>query len=102
MVVPSCAPRQKTLWKNFLPKLDSKPYLVERLGPPKFAHETALTAKQNWCCHGLAYTPVGGDLLFIEASLHREQKLKLTGNLGNVMKESVKRLTLFFSPFIKG
>ncbi len=38
---------------------------------------------------GLAWTPVGGDILFIESSLSRgEGKLSITGNLGDVMKES--------------
>lgn len=77
-----------------------KPYLVERLGPPKFAHETALTQSRIGVATGLAYTPVGGDLLFIEASMHRsKEKLKLTGNLGNVMKESAQAAYTFLQSF---
>ena len=77
-----------------------KPYLVERLGPPKFAHETALSKSSVGVATGLAYTPVGGDLLFIEASLHRgESKLKLTGNLGNVMKESAEAAYTFLQSY---
>jgi len=37
---------------------------------------------------GLAWTPTGGDILFIETSLTKERQAHLTGNLGDVMKES--------------
>jgi len=47
---------------------------------------------------GLAWTPVGGEILFVEASTHKgDGKLSMTGNLGDVMKESA---TLAFE-FIK-
>lgn len=47
---------------------------------------------------GLRWTPVGGEILFIEASTHKgDGKLSMTGNLGDVMKESA---TLAFE-FIK-
>jgi ATP-dependent Lon protease len=60
------------------------------LGNPKFSNEVYKTANIPGVAVGLAYTYVGGDILFIEATYSPEGKgeLKLTGNLGNVMKES--------------
>lgn len=60
------------------------------LGTPKFSNEVYKTANIPGVAVGLAYTYVGGDILFIEATYSPEGKgeLKLTGNLGNVMKES--------------
>jgi len=61
------------------------------LGKPKFSNEIYKTANMAGVAVGLAWTYVGGDILFIETSLSDgkgELKLTLTGNLGNVMKES--------------
>jgi len=61
------------------------------LGPIKFENEVALRAGIPGVATGLAWTPVGGDILFIEASRTAGGgKLILTGQLGDVMKESAQ------------
>ena len=61
------------------------------LGPPKFFNEIALRTSLPGVATGLAWTPVGGDILFIEATKMLGQgKLQLTGQLGDVMKESAQ------------
>ena len=61
------------------------------LGPAKFENEVALRAGMPGVATGLAWTPVGGDILFIEASRTAGGgKLILTGQLGDVMKESAQ------------
>jgi ATP-dependent Lon protease len=61
------------------------------LGPAKFEHETGLRASLPGVATGLAWTPVGGDILFIEATRVRGTgRLILTGQLGDVMKESAQ------------
>jgi len=63
--------------------------LEEILGPPKFDAEKFMVHKVPGVAIGLAWTQVGGDILFIEASKSKgKAKLSLTGNLGDVMKES--------------
>ena len=65
--------------------------LAEILGPPKFENEVALRAGMPGVATGLAWTPVGGDILFIEASrTPGAGRLILTGQLGDVMKESAQ------------
>lgn len=65
--------------------------LVEYLGPPKFQEETAEKITDAGIAMGLAWTPVGGDILFIEATrMPGTGKLILTGSLGDVMKESAQ------------
>jgi ATP-dependent Lon protease len=59
------------------------------LGKPRYSNEIYKTANMPGVAVGLAWTYVGGDILFIETSLSDGKgELKLTGNLGNVMKES--------------
>ena len=61
------------------------------LGPPKYEHEMALRASLPGVATGLAWTPVGGDILFIEATrVAGTGRLILTGQLGDVMKESAQ------------
>src|SRR5919108_4268027 len=61
------------------------------LGPPKFFNEIALRTSLPGVATGLAWTPVGGDILFIEATkMAGEGRLQLTGQLGEVMKESAQ------------
>lgn len=63
--------------------------LEKFLGKPKYSNEIYKTANMAGVAVGLAWTYVGGDILFIETSLSDGKgELKLTGNLGNVMKES--------------
>ncbi|MDB4955100.1 MAG: ATP-dependent protease La [Myxococcales bacterium] len=67
------------------------PAVVEEvLGPKKFVSEVADRTSEPGVCTGLAWTAVGGDILFIEATkMPGKGKLILTGQLGDVMKESV-------------
>lgn len=59
------------------------------LGPEKFNNRMYQDNLNPGVAVGLAWTQVGGDILFIEAALSKGKgKLTLTGNLGNVMKES--------------
>ncbi|MGC2518915.1 MAG: endopeptidase La [Burkholderiales bacterium] len=61
------------------------------LGARKFESEVALRTSMPGVATGLAWTPVGGDILFIEASkVPGAGKLILTGQLGDVMKESAQ------------
>jgi ATP-dependent Lon protease len=61
------------------------------LGAAKFVNETAETIKEFGIATGLAWTPVGGEILFIEATrMPGKGGLLLTGSLGEVMKESAQ------------
>ncbi|HEX2138892.1 MAG TPA: endopeptidase La, partial [Woeseiaceae bacterium] len=61
------------------------------LGAPKFENEVALRTGMPGVATGLAWTPVGGDILFIESTrIPGSGKLILTGKLGDVMKESAQ------------
>jgi ATP-dependent Lon protease len=65
--------------------------LAAILGPPKFESETAMRLSVPGVATGLAWTPVGGDILFIEATrIPGSGRLILTGQLGDVMKESAQ------------
>jgi ATP-dependent Lon protease len=61
------------------------------LGPKRFEPETAMRTSVPGVATGLAWTPAGGDILFVEAtSIPGRGKLILTGQLGDVMKESAQ------------
>ncbi len=61
------------------------------LGAPRFESDVALRTSVPGVATGLAWTPAGGDILFIESSRVRGSgKLILTGQLGDVMKESAQ------------
>lgn len=63
--------------------------LVKMLGRARFSNEMYKVANMPGVAVGLAWTSVGGDILFVETSLSDGKgDIKLTGNLGNVMKES--------------
>jgi ATP-dependent Lon protease len=65
--------------------------LAAILGPTKYENEVALRTGMPGVATGLAWTPVGGDILFIEASRTAgDGRLILTGQLGDVMKESAQ------------
>jgi ATP-dependent Lon protease len=65
--------------------------LHEYLGKPRFFAETSVMIDRPGVVTGLAWTPVGGDILFVEASMMPGNKqLTLTGQLGDVMKESAQ------------
>src|SRR5215831_11932441 len=66
--------------------------VVELLGRPRFIDEVAERTTRPGVATGLAWTPVGGDVLFVEASMMpgSEERLVLTGMLGDVMRESAQ------------
>ncbi|MBL8634040.1 MAG: endopeptidase La [Myxococcales bacterium] len=65
--------------------------VAEYLGPIKFFHDIAEHTNCPGVATGLAVTPVGGDILFVEATaMPGKGKLQLTGKLGDVMKESAQ------------
>ena len=65
--------------------------LKDYLGAAKFVNETAETIKEVGIATGLAWTPVGGEILFIEVTrMPGKGGLLLTGSLGDVMKESAQ------------
>jgi ATP-dependent Lon protease len=75
-----------------VPRLDiDADEVVAILGAPRFDADVAQHTAMPGVATGLAWTPVGGDILFIEASrVAGTGKLILTGQLGDVMKESVQ------------
>ncbi len=64
--------------------------LIAYLGQPRYSHDVYETNRYIGVVTGLAWTQVGGEILFIECSLSpsKTSTLTLTGNLGDVMKES--------------
>ena len=74
--------------EKFSKKLTSKE-LPDILGAPVFQVDKQISNEQAGVVTGLAWTMYGGEILFIEVSLHKGKGvLTLTGNLGDVMKES--------------
>jgi ATP-dependent Lon protease len=68
-----------------------EPDLAEMLGPEKFYNETAERTEIAGVATGLAWTAAGGDILFIEATkMTGKGSMTLTGQLGDVMKESAQ------------
>jgi len=69
----------------------TKKLVTEILGAQRFQHEQKLKKSAPGVVTGLAWTPVGGDMLHIEAiKFPGKGQVKLTGQLGDVMKESVQ------------
>jgi ATP-dependent Lon protease len=65
--------------------------LTDFLGPPRVFNESAENITENGIATGLAWTPFGGEILFIEATrMPGKGQLILTGSLGDVMKESAQ------------
>jgi ATP-dependent Lon protease len=65
--------------------------LHDYLGNPRFFAETSVMIDRPGVVTGLAWTPTGGDILFVEATMMPGNKqLTLTGQLGDVMKESAQ------------
>ncbi|HDZ19882.1 hypothetical protein LCGC14_0315590 [marine sediment metagenome] len=73
------------------PRTVTTKLIVDLLGPAKYESETALRTSTPGVATGLAYTPAGGDILFVEAAMYDGSgKLVLTGQIGDVMKESAQ------------
>jgi ATP-dependent Lon protease len=66
--------------------------VTEYLGRPRFFDEVAERTNRPGVATGLAWTPTGGDVLFVEATMmpSSEERLVLTGMLGDVMRESAQ------------
>ena len=88
--------------EGFSGKIEIKPEdLGGILGPRRFENETAQRTSVPGVATGLAWTPVGGDILFIEASkVPGSGKLILTGQLGDVMKESAQAALTLAKTFL--
>ncbi len=65
--------------------------IAKFLGPPKYQHEASTKQNEVGITYGLAWTQVGGEMLTTQVCLMEgDGKLKLTGNLGEVMRESAR------------
>jgi ATP-dependent Lon protease len=73
-------------------RVEVTPKLVaQTLGPARYVRESKLKTSQPGVVTGLAYTPYGGEVLHIEATRYSGKgNVTLTGQIGNVMKESVQ------------
>ncbi len=82
----------KKIATNEVKSLDiQKDDIEDYLGARQFFNEVAERTEVPGVATGLAWTPTGGEILFVEASVSKGSgKLILTGNLGDVMKESAK------------
>ena len=86
-----CRKVAKQIAEGRTEKLDVTPDVVqELLGRQRFFGEVAERIDRPGVVTGLVWTPVGGDIIFVEAAMMRshEAQLTLTGQLGDVMKES--------------
>ncbi len=69
----------------------TKEFVEKALGPPRYIRETKLQTSTPGVVTGLAYTPMGGEVLHIEATRYPGKgNVTLTGQIGDVMKESVQ------------
>jgi ATP-dependent Lon protease len=65
--------------------------LATLLGPPPYTREVVERVNRPGVSMGLVWTPVGGDIVFVEAALMEgKPRLRLTGQLGDVMRESAE------------
>ena len=72
-------------------KIENEDQVREFLGPQRYTSEVAERTEEPGVATGLAWTSVGGEILFIEATrMYGTAKLQLTGQLGDVMKESAQ------------
>ncbi|PIE33751.1 endopeptidase La [candidate division KSB3 bacterium] len=87
-----CRGVAKEIVEGSLESLSFSNGLVHKyLGPIKFFSEIAERTAEPGVATGLAWTPTGGDIIFVEAAIMPGQKtLTLTGQLGEVMKESAQ------------
>ncbi len=76
----------KTRYRTVNPRL-----VTQLLGPRKYESEVALRTSVPGVATGLAYTPTGGEIIFVEAAAYPGKGiLRLTGHVGDVMRESVQ------------
>lgn len=80
-----------SLMKKQLPEFIDADEIVDLLGPEKFKSENSRIDLTNGVATGLAWTEAGGDVLYVEASLtQKDEKVMITGHIGQVMQESAK------------
>jgi len=87
-----CRGVAKDVAQGIMGKVMVAPDILHKLlGPVKFFPEVAERTSEPGVATGLAWTPTGGDIIFVEATKMRGEKgLNLTGQLGDVMKESAQ------------
>ena len=69
----------------------TRDFVAQTLGPVRYIHETRLATNKPGVVTGLAFTPAGGEILHIEATKYPGKgNVTLTGQIGNVMKESAQ------------
>ncbi len=74
-----------------VPKTVKPKHLEEYLGKPKFEREVAMRSGVPGVATGLAYTPVGGEIIFVESTIMPGRGgFMITGQVGDVMKESAQ------------
>jgi ATP-dependent Lon protease len=82
---------KKKVMNNFEPSVIDAKDIPELLGPPRFLRDEKLHDSQVGVVTGLAWTQAGGEVLYVEALKYRGKgSLVLTGQLGDVMKESAQ------------
>lgn len=86
---------RKRAKESLLDKPDDQPIseekLLELLGPERFKKDRTRSSLTNGVATGLAWTEAGGDVLYVEASLtQKDEKVTITGHIGQVMQESAK------------
>ena len=88
--------------KHFKKVTIAENQLTDILGPKRFTHSLAEKSDQVGVATGLAYTQVGGDILFIEvATMPGKGLITLTGQLGSVMKESARAALSYVKSHVK-
>jgi ATP-dependent Lon protease len=87
-----CRKIARSITEGEAPPEQITPAMLQRyLGPPKYFSEVAERTNEPGVATGLAWTPNGGDIIFVESTRMNGQKgLTLTGSLGDVMKESAQ------------
>ena len=82
---------RKVAEENYFKKVINENDVVKFLGPEKFYPEDELKNNEVGVVTGLAWTPYGGDVLFVECTKYKGKgNLVITGQLGDVMKESAR------------
>lgn len=79
--------KQSKSYKNHV----TEKQLEKFLGVPKYKHQKYVKEQKVGSCTGLAWTSVGGEILVVDVSMmHGQERLTITGQIGNVMKESAQ------------
>lgn len=90
-VMRKVAHQLETLPDTPLPVTIDEAWLLTQLGQPRYQHEDREQFVLPGIATGMVWTAVGGDIVFVEAALLPGNKeLRITGQLGNVMRESVE------------